>query len=59
MPDSKGQGRHNIAFIDVEVDALNKQIIDTGCVTWDGSDFHSGSVAGLLSFIKNRGRTLS
>jgi len=54
MPDSKGQGRNNLAFIDVEVDALNKKIIDTGCVTWDGSDFHSGSVAGLLSFIDKK-----
>ena len=41
----------NIAFIDTEVDVETKKILDMGGVTENGSQFHSNSVAELISFI--------
>lgn len=54
MNGSKGQLQNNIVFIDAEVDAKGKKILDIGAMTGDGLQLHSSSVPELLSFIKGR-----
>src|SRR6476660_5714320 len=41
-----------IAFFDLETNSKNN-ILDIGCVRWDDSTFHEGSVHSFLEFIKN------
>lgn len=43
----------SIAFIDTEIDVKSKKILDIGCITGDGKEFHQPSPSSFFNFVKN------
>ena len=45
----------NITFIDLEVNPVNRQILDMGAIRNDGVPFHANSPAQFIQFITQNG----